>query len=702
MSAADDRRAHAAVHGDADVGQRERGGVVDAVADHHHRARAAGAATRAPRRRRAWLPASGRRARRRPAARVAPPTRATTPGWSPERMRTRMPRARSAATVARASGRKASPMPATPATCPSTATKTGLRPSATIASARAAGRRGDRGAARLDEVRAVADAHVVAVDPAGDALAGAPRRTSSTVRTTCMRAARRRAWNARATACDDSRFEGARQLAARRRRRASAATVARPSVSVPVLSSSTVSTWRRRSRASGFLTKMPARAARISATDMASGTDRPSAHGHDTTSSATTRSSATSGPRAQPRQPGDGGQPRAAPARSAAPARRWSASSAGLRDSASCTSASSAPTRVLLAGGVHAHDQARAEVGGAGVHRVALAHRQGHGLAREHGVVERRPADEHDAVDRHQFAGAHLDAVARRRAPPAAPRRPAHPARRRRGAGRTRGTPRRAGCRRARAPRAARCAAPAARRAAPRPASPASRTTAARCPGPCSTRWRRRRRASAIAIGRSMWTMPARRPAIAVWKNGRAENSSTGTATTKDSQRKKRLVGGGHARVLAGVERAGQEHQVHRARRGDAEPRERGAILGAAGFLHARGAVHVRRVPEAVERAARWSTACVCAGRHVTSATRAAVVQPDLVDARAAPPAASRPATRTRRSARLRGTAASAGGPARRASVASACSARVVEVVEAAAGDARGLERAAAAGSTSR
>ena len=66
-----------------------------------------------------------------------------------------------------------------------------------------------------------------------------------------------------------------------------------------------------------------------------------------------------------------------------------------------------------LAGGVDADDQSRAEVGGAGVDRVALAHRQRHGLAGEHGVVERRPAREHDAVDRHQFAGADLDAVAR-------------------------------------------------------------------------------------------------------------------------------------------------------------------------------------------------------------------------------------------------------------------------------------------------
>ena len=43
---------------------------------------------------------------------------------------------------------------------------------------------------------------------------------------------------------------------------------------------------------------------------------------------------------------------------------------------------------------------------------------------------------------------------------------------------------------------------------------------------------------SAIATGRSMWTIRARRPAAAVWKNGRAEKRRTGTATTRESQRK--------------------------------------------------------------------------------------------------------------------------------------------------------------------
>ena len=88
--------------------------------------------------------------------------------------------------------------------------------------------------------------------------------------------------------------------------------------------------------------------------------------------------------------------------------------SAGFRESASWTMASSAPTRVCVAGGVGAHDQPGAEVRGAGVHGVALPHRQRGGLAGQHGVVERRPAGEDDAIDGDELAGADLDPVAGR------------------------------------------------------------------------------------------------------------------------------------------------------------------------------------------------------------------------------------------------------------------------------------------------
>ena len=68
----------------------------------------------------------------------------------------------------RASPRSRSPTPATPRTCPSMATKTGLRPSAIIASAAAAVSAGT--CRRRLDVRAVADADVVAVEAAGDPL----------------------------------------------------------------------------------------------------------------------------------------------------------------------------------------------------------------------------------------------------------------------------------------------------------------------------------------------------------------------------------------------------------------------------------------------------------------------------------------------------------------------------------------------------
>ena len=72
------------------------------------------------------------------------------------------------------------------------------------------------------------------------------------------------------------------------------------------------------------------------------------------------------------------------------------------------------PDAGAWAGGVDAHDQPGAEVGGAGVHGLARRDRHRHGLAGEHGVVERGSAAQDDAVDRHDLAAAHLDQVAGR------------------------------------------------------------------------------------------------------------------------------------------------------------------------------------------------------------------------------------------------------------------------------------------------
>ncbi len=106
----------------------------------------------------------GRQAEARP--RRARRRRGDRPRGSARARRARAARRR----VRAASGRSASPMPATPATRPSTATNTGLRPSATH-------RRGERreivgnGRPAGLDVGPVPDADVVAVEPAGDALA---------------------------------------------------------------------------------------------------------------------------------------------------------------------------------------------------------------------------------------------------------------------------------------------------------------------------------------------------------------------------------------------------------------------------------------------------------------------------------------------------------------------------------------------------
>ena len=296
------------------------------------------------------------------------------------------------------------------------------------------GERGRDGGTRRLDVGAVPDAHVAAVEPARDPLAGdlADVFRARTTRTERPYEARK----ARATACDDS-ASSARASWSAASSPSQRPTVARPSVSVPVLSRRTVSTCRSRSRASGSLTKIPDRAARISATDTASGTDRPSAQGQATTRRATTRSSATSGPRCS----------QAAPVTTARTRRAWTKrrarrsvvrSSAGRLREGLLDEGEERADAGLLAGGVDPHDEAGTEVRGAGVDGVALAHRDRLGLAGEDGVVERRAAREDDAVHRHELAGAHLDAVARGERRRGAPRPSGRRGRRPRAAARTR------------------------------------------------------------------------------------------------------------------------------------------------------------------------------------------------------------------------------------------------------------------------
>ncbi len=126
------RREHrlgAAVHADADGGRRQRGGVVDAVADHGH-SLAARALDRLQLvlRRRGPACGFGRHADLRGNA-SAPP-----PGGRRRVFRPRQPMARMASIEETLSSRSGSPMPATASTVPSTAISTGLRPSAAMAS----------------------------------------------------------------------------------------------------------------------------------------------------------------------------------------------------------------------------------------------------------------------------------------------------------------------------------------------------------------------------------------------------------------------------------------------------------------------------------------------------------------------------------------------------------------------------------------
>ncbi len=257
----------------------------------------------------------------------------------------------------------------------------------------------------------------------------------------------------------------------------------------------------------------------------------------------------------------------------------------------------------LGAGGVHAHEQARAEVRGAGIHAVAVAHRERRRFPGEHRVVERRASREHDAVHRDEFAAADLHDIAGHE------RRErhfdhrglgaltVHPAREleegdaAQAVGAFEGGPLRAALELTGAEE---------RRHEHRERVEPERSAAGhRIPG---------------AGGRGDGEGDRNRQvdvddAGAQAGDGRLEERLR--REEEDRQRhdqrepaEERLVGRGHAGVLTGVERARDEHQVHRAGRGHAQPRQSGPVFGPAGILQARGLMHVRRVAQAIERAA--------------------------------------------------------------------------------------------------
>ena len=274
----------AAAHRHADRGARHRGGVVDAVAHHDDGALAGGPLDL----RELLLGRTSPRQSPRPTP-SAPPTAATTSRASPERMRGRQPRARSAATTPGASARTRSPKPAAATSRPSTATQTGV-------SARGG----------------------IAPGGAGGAPVGArPRRTPARRRPRARPATRpstppphgraRTRGAIGASSCGHAAQEagGDRDGAtpARARRPAAwptsgpyhAASASAPSVSVPVLSSTIVAGRARRSSASPPVIRMPARAARPMATVTASGVASASAQGQVTMSRAIALSSARLG-----------------------------------------------------------------------------------------------------------------------------------------------------------------------------------------------------------------------------------------------------------------------------------------------------------------------------------------------------------------------------------------------------------------------
>ena len=227
-------------------------------------------------------------------------------------------------------------------------------------------------------------------------------------------------------------------LAARRRTSASvkpgagtmAVTAGLPSVSVPVLSTTSVSTFSMCSSASAFLISTPAWAPRPTPTMIDIGVARPSAHGTGDDQHRHGGHEAVGEPRLRsPDRPGDEGQHRHADDGRHEVARdlvgqALDRGAAALRlghELDDLRQHGVAPDLLRL------DDEAAGLVHGAADHLGAdlLGHR--HRLAGHHRLVDRAAPLEHGAVDRHLLARAHPQAVARparcRAGPPAPCRR---------------------------------------------------------------------------------------------------------------------------------------------------------------------------------------------------------------------------------------------------------------------------------------
>ena len=147
----------------------------------------------------------------------------------------------------------------------------------------------------IGEQRRVADRDPPAVDRADHALAGLDCEVVGRgEREAALLGARRRSRRRAGARCRARGWRPAAAARSRRCRRAASTATSRglPSVRVPVLSTTSVSTFSSSSSASAFLTSTPARAPRPVPTMIDIGVARPSAHGQAMISTATALTSA--------------------------------------------------------------------------------------------------------------------------------------------------------------------------------------------------------------------------------------------------------------------------------------------------------------------------------------------------------------------------------------------------------------------------
>ena len=185
-----------------------------------------------------------------------------------------------------------------------------------------------------------------------------------------------------------------------------------PVVTVPVLSSTTVSTRRVDSSTSGPFTRMPSWAPRPVPTSSAVGVARPSAHGQAMTSTATAAVMATSAGRPATSQPisgadrdGQDGGTKTAEIRSASRCTAALPVCASVTIRVRCASWVSAPTLV-------ATTTSRPPTLTVPPMTACRARPPRHGLAGDHGPVQRRGAFADDTVGGDLLAGTHHELVA--------------------------------------------------------------------------------------------------------------------------------------------------------------------------------------------------------------------------------------------------------------------------------------------------